>query len=473
MTPPEFSEPASPRAEWLNLSALAQAEAVRRGEFTSAALVDLYLDRIERLDGQLGAFVHVQAERARRDAARKDRERASGKALPPFHGLPIAVKDLHLLRFAPARFGSRAWRFIRSPVDDLTVRALRRAGFVIVGKTSTSELALMPFVETDIHPPTRNPWNLKRISGGSSGGAAAAVAARLLPLSPGSDGGGSVRIPASLCGLVGFKPSRGVIPNPHAPVDFLGMTAIGALTRSVDDAAALCDVLCGRAPLTSGSWLSTIRQPPDRTVAQGLNIALWLDSPLEGPVATSHAAATRAAADRLTALGHRITRVPRIPVTLDEFLPIYQRLFTKTPVLFESKLQPVTAWFRREGRRYSDEDARASMARLVERTELAIREFDLVLCPTIPVATPTVGEFAHLGPEAMFRAAAPLGAFTAAWNITGRPALTLPWGRDADGLPIGVQFVGQRGADLQVLGLARALEPDPARRDVYGDRPLA
>ena len=467
--PAEFDEAPGPRADRLRLSALDQAAAIRDGAFKSAELVEMYLERIARHDGRVGAFVHVMAERARRDAAEKDRLRASGRALPPFHGVPVAVKDLHMLRAAPVRFGSRAWRHLWSPVDDLTVRALRRAGFVIVGKTATSELALLPVVETDIHPPCRNPWAPDHTSGGSSGGAAAAVAAGLIPISPGSDGGGSVRIPASVCGLVGLKPTRAAIPNPHAPVDFLGMTAIGPLALSVDDAAGLADVLCGRPPGTPGSWLAAARTPPKA----GLKIALWLQCPLDVETAPSHVAAVRSVVARLEALGHGVTPIPPVPVALDEFLPIYQRLFTKTPVIFESKLQPVTAWFRTEGNRHTDAQVRAALTRLAGLADAADHGFDLLVCPTLPIQAPFIGAHGDLGPEAYFRALAPMGGFTAAWNVTGRPALTLPWGFDWDGLPIGVQFVGRAGDDPRLLALARQLEGDPARREIYPMAPGA
>ncbi len=452
--PAAFREPTGPHASLLALSALEQAQAVRAGEVTSEALVDLYLERVGRLDPQLGAFVCVQAERAQDTARRRDKARTAGEPLSPFHGVPIAVKDLHMLRGAPMRMGSRAWRWLWSPVDDLTVRAVNKAGFVILGKTSTSEMALMPVVETDIHPPTRNPWDLSRTSGGSSGGAAAAVAAGLLPLSPGSDGGGSVRIPATTCGLVGLKPSRGAIPNPHAAMDRPGMTAIGPLARGVDDAAALADVLCGRDPGAPGSWLSAARQAPP----PGLRVGVLTQSPLDLQTCPHRAQAARDAGEVLRARGDRVEARARIPGTLEEFLPIYQRLFADMPVLFESKLQPVTRWFRVEGRRYTQAQAREAFETLSRRALEAQAGLDVLLTPTCPIAPPRVGQFSHLEPVEMFRSLAPLGAFTAPWNVTGQPACTVPWGFDPDGLPMGVQLVGRLGDDARILALARVLQ---------------
>jgi amidase len=349
--------------------------------------------------------------------------------------------------------GSRAYRHLYAPFDDLTVRALRRAGFVILGKTSTSELALLPVVETDIHPPTRNPWAPAHTSGGSSGGAAAAVAAGLLPVSPGSDGGGSIRIPSATCGLVGFKPGRGVVPNPHKGPDIYGMAAIGPIAHTVDDAAALGDVLCGRSPDAPDAWLTACR----RTLPRGLRVSLMLDSPLPVPTDPVRADAARAAAAVLERAGHAVRPQPRVPTELEEFLPIYQHLFTRIPVLFPSKLQPLTRWFREEGRRYTDAFTLDVQRRLAARAAVLQGDIDILISPTMPIPPPRVGAYGHLPPREMFEALAPMGAFTAAWNVTGQPAATVPWGFDENGLPIGVQVTGLAGRDALVLTVARWL----------------
>jgi amidase len=457
--PPSFAESDPRRADLLGRSALGLAAAVRAGEITSAELVELFLSRIERFEGgptPLGAFVHRLDARARRAAAAADRLRARTRdtaTLPPFLGVPIGVKDLHMLFGAPVRMGSRAYRHLYAPFDDLTVRALRRAGFVILGKTSTSELALLPVVETDIHPPTRNPWALEHTSGGSSGGAAAAVAAGLLPVSPGSDGAGSIRIPASTCGLVGFKPGRGAVPNPHAGPDPGGMTAIGPIAHTVEDAAALGDALRGVAPDDPRSWLAACRQSPP----PGLRVALMVESPLDVPTTPERAAAARDVAERLAEAGHAVREQPRVPTDLEEFLPVYQRVFARIPVLFPGKLQPMTRWFRDEGRRYTDAFALDTQARLAARATALQGDVDLLISPTSPVTPPRIGAYDHLPPREMFTALAAMGAFTAAWNVTGQPAATVPWGFDAAGLPIGVQITGRLGQDAQVLSVARWL----------------
>lgn len=431
------------------MSTLAQAQRIRRRELGAYELVAAYLDRIARLNPRISAFVQVLDSRARAEARRKD-QRSTERA--PFHGVPIAVKDLNLVRGAYARMGSRAYSWLWSPIDDLTVTALRRAGFVLMGKLSTSELALMPVVETDLHPPTRNPWSPEYSAGGSSGGSGAAVASGMLPIAQGSDGAGSIRIPAACNGLFGFKPSRGRVPNPHLRVDRMAMSAIGPLARGVEDGAALLDALCGRDPESAGSFLRASRVPPPRLRVRVVT---------ESPVASTDpeiAAAVRRTAGLLADLGHLIEEGPPLVASIDEFLPIYQRLAASSPVLFESKLQPVTRWLRAAGRQYPEASIRRSFAELSARATAWFGDIDVLLSPTSPVPPPRVGAWEQMPPEAAFRAAAPMGAFTAMWNLTGQPAASLPVGLLRNGLPIGVQLTGRPDADERLLSLCRQLE---------------
>lgn len=433
------------------LSALQQAQAIRERRISSEELVTFYLKRIERLNSRYQAFTEICSDNALAEARRKDRRRVS-ESRPPFHGVPVAVKDLHLMRGEFTRMGSRAFPWLWSPFDDVTVRTLRRAGFVLLGKTSTSELALMPIVEPDTHAPTCNPWNTDRTAGGSSGGAAAAVCAGLLPLAPGSDGAGSIRIPAALCGLVGLKPSRALVPNPHARFDNVGMTAIGPIARDVDDAAALLDALIGSPDQGPNSFLERARARPPR-----MTIGVVTQSPF-GETEPECAAAVEEAGRVLESLGHRVVSRPGARATLDEFMPIYQSLLAAVPVLFESRLQPLTRWFRAAGRTRSQAEVRRLVAMLTDRALESFGDVDVVLTPTTPIEAPRVGAFRELPPESAFRAAAPLGAFTATCNLTGAPGLTLPWALSKVGLPLGVQLIGRIAEDARVLSLGRELE---------------
>ena len=436
--------------ELLLRPALELAELVRRREVSSTELISLCLGRIAAQNPRLTAFVTVMERSARRTAAAKDRRQADPSSLPPFWGLPMGIKDLNLVRGEFAKMGSRAFSWLWSPVDDVTVADLRRAGFVMVGKTTTSELALLPVVEPDIHPPTRNPWNDQHSAGGSSGGAAAAVAAGMLPVAHASDGAGSIRIPASFCGLVGHKASRGLLANPYRHVDTLQFSTCGAVTRTVADSAALLDVLLRRRPGTAGSFLAALNAPLPRLRVQVLTTA-----PV-GTTAPEVAAAVRRAAAVLAALGHTVDELSVPPVTLEEFLPMFQRLAANAPVLRPRVLQPVTRWLRAEGRRYRHADI------LKVRDELSARVLswcsgaDVVLTPTVPVLPPRVFSLRDDSPAVTFGRAAVFGAFTAMCNLTGQPAISVP-GASAGGLPIGVQLIGRLGGDATLLALAQEL----------------
>lgn len=228
-------------------TALELAELLRRREVSSVELTRATFSAIAEKDSSIHAFVELDERRALEAAERADKTIRGRGQLPAFLGVPTAIKDCELVRFLHMRVGSRALKWVIAPVDGKITRRCREGGFVIVGKTSTSELTILPFVHTDLGPPTRNPRAPDYYSGGSSGGAAAAVASGMLAIAPGSDGAGSIRLPASFCGLVGVKPGRGALFNEHRKVDFADMGAIGPLARTVRDGAAMMDVLDGRA----------------------------------------------------------------------------------------------------------------------------------------------------------------------------------------------------------------------------------
>jgi amidase len=314
----------------LQKSALAQAHLIREGELSSEELVRVYLDRIERLNPQLNAFTDVFRRRALLAARLKDvaRGRRRGHApAPPFDGVPIGIKDLNVVRGAPTRWGSRAVPHLILPFDDFNVAQLRRGGFVILGKLSTSELGAMPVTEPDIHPPTRNPWDLSRSAGGSSGGSGAAVAAGMLPIAHGSDGAGSIRIPAAFCHLFGFKPSRGRVRHMFGMKDRHVLYTGGPLARTVADAAAMLDVMAGLvdgkphwAPPPPRPFSQLIDAPPRRMVVRYATRA---------PLGTTHpeiAATVERAARELAELGHDVAEATLPEGSLDEFLPLWQQL---------------------------------------------------------------------------------------------------------------------------------------------------
>ena len=457
--------------DYHDLSALEQARALRERRFSSEALTRHYLDQIERHNPDLGAFVSVQSARALKAARRADKKLAAGagERSPVFLGVPTGIKDLDLARGTWTRMGTRAYRHLWSPVDGPVARRVRAGGFVIVGKLATSEFAIMPVTETDIHPPCRNPWNRAHSPGGSSGGSASAVAGGLLPIAQASDGAGSIRIPASFCHLVGFKPSRGLTPNFYRAFDPVGMTTVGSVSRDVEDTAAMFDVLTKarydpRRP-PEGSFLSACATPPRR-----LRIAFTDTSPL-GRAEPHLCEAVRAAAEVLASLGHHVEEGSTESGTIDEFVPIYAQMTSLIPVLRESDLQPATRWLREVGRGFKRADTRATAAELARRVEGWFGASDIWLGPTVPVAPPKVGAWSGLDGESAFRAAAMLGASTAVFNISGQPAVNLPVGLTEDNLPIGVQLSARKGQDRLLLALAREFEqaaPWRARSAISG-----
>jgi amidase len=393
------------------------------------------------------------------DAREKDRLVRAGGTLPTFHGVPIGIKDLNFVRGAWTRMGSRATLPIFSPVDDRTTASIRRGGFVILGKLATSELGAMPVVEPDTHAPTRNPWSPKHTAGGSSGGSGAAVAGGLLPIAQGSDGGGSIRIPSALCHLYGIKPSRGRVPNAFGKEDRDILYTCGPIARSVEDAAAMLDVMAG---LDGGTphWA-----PPPRMTYRALLGAkvepLRIRFTTKNPLVVTHpeiAAAVEAAARLLGEMGHHVEEGTLPDGTLEEFLPLWQHLVSDIPLVRWSRAQPVTRWLAEPGKALDAAAMTALRRSIAARHLAAYNEVDVWLTPAVAIPAPEVGAFARLSPEEAFRGAAQLGAFTAAFNITGQPAASLPVGLTKEGLPMGLQISGRELADDVVLAVSKQLE---------------
>jgi len=430
--------------------ALEQAERLRRREVSAVELVEQAIASIRARDGEIGAFVEVAARRALLQAKRADAVLRRKGPHAPFLGVPTAIKDHEPVRGLGTRLGSRAFRWVISPIDGYVARRCRQAGFVILGKTACSELTILPYAHGTLHPPTRNPHDPSRYAGGSSAGAAAAVAAGMLAIAPGSDGGGSIRIPAAFCGLVGVKPSRGAIPNPAGMFDPIGLSSIGPLATTVRDAAAMLDVLAERP---SGAFARACDAPVGK-----LRVKVLVDAPLPGvATANAHAVAVHEAARALERMGHTVSDAPRIVGELDRFLPLMARMIARVPLLpiMERSLEPTTRWLRSQGRGVTLGDVRAIADSLTRDVDAFMGDADLVITPTVAQPPPHVGAFAQLDGETTFRTAAALGAYTAPFNVSGQPAISLPW--RTTGLPIGVQLVGRRGADHQLLAVATML----------------
>jgi amidase len=446
--------------EILECTAMEQARRIASRQISCVELTRLYLDRIDRLNPRLQAFVEVFRREALLTAHAKDAWLKAGRPLPPFHGVPIGIKDLNLVRGRRTRFGSAAMIPFISPIDDATVAGLRRAGFVILGKLATSELGAIPITEPDIHPPTRNPWNPDHTPGGSSGGSAAAVAARLVPVAHGSDGGGSIRIPASFTGLVGLKPARGRLRNQFGIPDRQILYTCGALARTVGEAAAMLDLMSG---VTAGKphWATPPAQPFSELMHRrpgALKIRFTIDS----QIVKAHPDvkdAILSTAKLLEDLGHHVEEVACPEGRVEEFISLWGLAMSRFPLPRGRLVQPITRWLREEGRHLKARDVsehhRVLEARLLNWFEGA----DLWLTPTSAVLPPRVGSFPQdKDPKGTFFKVAEIGAFTALCNVTGQPAISIPAGLSKEGLPIGAHLVGPIQGESLLLQVAKQIE---------------
>lgn len=471
-------------AELHDLTALEQAAAIRRRDVSATELARHYLGRIAAHDPELGAFVTVTAGPALAAAGQLDRQPGTG---PPLAGVPVAIKDLTLTAGVRTSFGSAVFATFVPQQDADVVAALRRAGTVSLGKTATSEFGNSLYCETALGPPTRNPWRPDHTAGGSSGGAAAAVAAGLVSAAQGNDGGGSVRIPAALCGLVGFKPSRGVVSG--GPVGFgaFGLPTDGPLARTVTDAAALLDAMAAPVPgqpylpppAPPGGYLAAAQQadPGPRRVGR------WT-SPVLAGVAVDPAclAAVDTAAGLLRAAGHEVVDVdpPLGPDAGPLFETVWQALALATPVPpdQEHRLLPVTRWLRERGREVSVPRLLAALSELQGRVRAAagrLAGVELLLSPVLAQPSAPVGWFTETGePAEDFARQKRFSPYCAVYNLTGAPAVSLPLGATADGDPVGVMLAAQPGADGLLLRVAAQLEraaPWSGRHPAVWSRP--
>ncbi|MFI6323255.1 amidase [Nonomuraea sp. NPDC050556] len=458
-----------------DLTAIEQAEGVRRREISPVEITEHYLDRIERLDGQIGAYVTVTAQKAIEQA----RLLAAGTPEGPLYGVPIPIKDLNLVKDVPIHFGSATYDGFVAPVDDTVVERLRDAGTIMLGKTATPEFGLPCYTETYVSPPSRTPWDLTRSAGGSSGGAAAAVAAGLAPAAQGSDGAGSIRIPASVCGLFGIKPTRGRISFAPIIPDLAGMSANGPLARTVADAAALLDVMAHNnpgdlyaAPPYEGTFLEHASREPGRLRIARYSRPVVPDTVLHPDVTAAYEEASKA----LAALGHEIVDIdpPFGPDVVPQFVTLWYAFACMHPVADDraDRLRPLTAWLRERGFATSAPSFLQAQASLQLATRLALlvtNEYDAVLTPTVTEPPRPVGWFEEGDdPELTFERMKHFAAFPAIYNVSGQPAVNLPLHWNADGLPIGVMLAGRVGDEATLISVSAQLEA--SRGGFWGDR---
>src|SRR3954454_17473406 len=455
--------------------ALEQARMVRDGDCSSRELVDATLDAVERVDGELNAFVHVAADEARAEA---DRVRAGDDR--PLAGVPIAIKDLIApVAGMPMTWGMAAMRRYVPEEDGNVARRLKRAGAIVIGKTTTPELGILPVTEPETNGPTRNPWDTGRTPGGSSGGTAAAVVSGMVAIGPGNDGGGSIRIPASCCGLVGLKPSRGRDSlAPDSADAAAGFDIDGCLSRTVADTAEVLDIISGNEP--GDTFLAPPPSAPfdeaPRREPGSLRIAFTTESPNGVPVDEECVTAVREAAELLESLGHRVDErvpewadegyvdnfirvwIPHLTGSLNDYARLAERTIERSA---RERLPRQMAELADDMKAMDYLGALDYLRRLARRVEGFWREVDVLVTPTlagppIPIGAlqPDEGE----PPIQMLLNSGGWVPFTPAFNVTGQPAVSLPLHQSAEGLPIGVQFVGPPAGDEMLLSLSAQLE---------------
>ncbi|MFJ3955299.1 amidase [Streptomyces libani] len=465
-------------AELHDLTALEQAQGIRSGELSPVELTEHFLARIERLDDSLGAFLTRTPDLARKQASDAESEataaRREGRELPPLHGVPVPVKDLNQVAGVRCTMGSRALAEHVPTIDDHVVGKLRAGGTILLGKTNTPEFGLPCYTENGLAPPARTPWDLARSAGGSSGGAAAAVAAGLAPVAHASDGGGSIRIPASVCGLFGIKPSRGRISSGPLLHDVSGLATSGPLARTVADAATLLDVLAGPMP---GDPFTAPSLPPGETFAAHalrdpgrLRIVCLTEAPVPGiEVHPDCRTATTETAALLTGLGHEVEELslPSDDSILLAFTRVWSVLAASRPVPPEGEelLMPLTRYLRERGAEVSGTDFTRSMyafrmlAQSLADGLMPPGGYDVILSPTLAAPPAEVGALRNdADPQAEFAALGAFTPFTALYNATGQPAVNVPLQWNAAGLPIGVMLAGRYGDEATLIALSAQLE---------------
>jgi amidase len=459
-------------------------EDLRSGAVTPASLTEHYLRRIAERDTDLGAFVTVTPDRARARAAEVDPTDGV------LGGLPLADKDLTDRAGVPTGFGSRAFagehRYVPEVSSDVT-QVLDAAGAVSLGKTAAPELGFPSYTETLVGPPARTPWDRTLGAGGSSGGAAVAVAAGMLPVAPGSDGGGSIRIPAAACGLVGLKPTRGLLPAGGGVESLGGLVVHGPLARTAADAALLLEALLPRdadgsvphprtlrtAAEPAGAYLAAAQRAETGPLRIGVSTFSAWDPAYEIVLGTDARDALDVATRTLDGLGHGVEDAPRWepePTYAPAFRTLWMAGAAAVPIDDPERfalLEPLTRWLVETGRRVPVRQVVEALGALAafERTLVArVQAYDAVLLPGMAMTPRPIGWYDAEDPERNFAQQCRYTPYTSMINVAGLPAVAVPvhWTAPTPtapaGLPMGVQIVGRPGGEATLLALAAQLE---------------
>jgi len=453
-----------------HLTAQEQADWLRRGEVSPTELASHYLERIARLDGELGAFTTVTAEAALERAAHVESTMSKALAL---WGLPLGDKDLSARAGVRTTYGSRLFENFVPTESDEIVTALDDAGGVSLGKTNAPEFGLPSYTESLVAPPARNPYDTTLGAGGSSGGAAVAVAAGLLPVAPGSDGGGSIRIPAAATGLVGLKPSRGRVPSNAGFASLGGLVAPGPIARTVADAAMLLDAMveggayeyATRAPSWDGGALLNAAVRGEGRFEIGVMTTSPWDSAYEITLSPEGESALATAAYELSILGHGLQDYELEPD--DSYGPAFRTIWQAGAANIPAEgeqlalLEPLTRWLVARGRELGARDLATALSTLTRFERSVIRQFsrfDAVMTPALALTPRPVGWYDQQDPERNFEQQVQYTPYTSFANVSGLPAITLPVAVTDAGLPMGVQVIGRPGGEHTLLAIGAQLE---------------
>ena len=446
-------------------SATEQAALIRQRKLSPVELVELYLRHIEQLDPTLNCFVLVTGDEALEQARIAEEAVTHGVELPPFHGVPISIKDILSTAGVRTTRGSRAFAHDVPDYDDNDVARLKAAGFIMLGKTNTPEFAIYPWTEPDLFGPTRNPWDTNLTPGGSTGGGGAALAAGLCPVSEGTDGGGSIRCPASCNGVFGIKPSRGRVScAPRFGELIGGLMTSGPLTRTVKDSAGVLDAISGYvvgdpywAPVPERSLVEEVGREPGH-----LRVGMVTSSSL-GEVHADCVAAAEDAAALLEELGHFVSPI-ELGLTEDlvhDFQTVWFAALAATKVPDWDKTERKTKEQADLGRRVQALEylqAKAALQRFSRRLVSLWEEYDLLLTPTLAEPPFQIGTPESFPAEEMVKERFRFSPFTPVFNVTGQPAVSLPLWWNGGGLPIGVQLAGPPAGEAVLIRVSFQLE---------------
>ncbi len=451
-------------------SALDVAAAIRNLDVSPLEVLEATLARIDARNPELNAVIWRNDDEARGEAAALgDRIAAGSDDLPPFAGVPLPIKDLLAVAGQPVTYGSQGAPSGVATVTEPVADAFRRAGFILTGRTNTPEFGSVTVTENLRFGATRNPWDKGHTPGGSSGGAGSAVASGMFPVAHASDGGGSIRIPASCCGLVGLKPSRGRVAS--LVPGWQGMTTDGALTRTVADSASVLDVISAPDPAAWWNAPRPVRPFADEVGADPgrLRVALCTVSALGLPLGDGPVAAVEHAGRLLEAAGHRVTRLEADvfdPAGLGPFLHVVNSTAGEMEGIDWDRVEPHNQASRKAAQELDSVTFVRSLSelKLMTRTIVARfdHEFDLLVTPTMAIEPPEVGllETVHAGADTgmLPMEIVAMAAFTAVFNITGQPAVSLPLYVAPSGLPVGVQIVAGPWRESLLIRVASQLE---------------